>query len=159
MKSTGSPSKSSRSKAPRRTTARGAARTTTRRSTTRACTPEQRHPQRRNSPTSGEFSLASCLEQALDRGERSGIWGGLTDHERQHFRIGRPVTLCQAQCDRYTGGSFGPPIRTSSRRRVTPRASSSATSGSTYLRLAPVASRNWATVKPSACSASSSAAT
>ena len=28
----------------------------------------------------------SCLEQALDRGERFGIWGGLTDLERKHLR-------------------------------------------------------------------------
>lgn len=26
-----------------------------------------------------------CLEQALDGGERFGIWGGLTDTERRHF--------------------------------------------------------------------------
>jgi WhiB family redox-sensing transcriptional regulator len=28
----------------------------------------------------------SCLEQALDYGERFGIWGGLTDLERKHLR-------------------------------------------------------------------------
>ena len=27
-----------------------------------------------------------CLEQALDQGERYGIWGGLTDGERSHLR-------------------------------------------------------------------------
>lgn len=27
-----------------------------------------------------------CLEQALDVGERYGIWGGLTDIERRHLR-------------------------------------------------------------------------
>ena len=26
-----------------------------------------------------------CLEQALERGERFGIWGGLTDTERLHL--------------------------------------------------------------------------
>jgi WhiB family redox-sensing transcriptional regulator len=28
----------------------------------------------------------TCLEQALDSGERYGIWGGLTDLERKHLR-------------------------------------------------------------------------
>ncbi|MEZ7962068.1 MAG: WhiB family transcriptional regulator [Ilumatobacter sp.] len=28
----------------------------------------------------------ACLEQALDNGERYGIWGGLTDLERKHLR-------------------------------------------------------------------------
>ncbi|WP_395153234.1 WhiB family transcriptional regulator [Ilumatobacter sp.] len=28
----------------------------------------------------------TCLDQALHRGERYGIWGGLTDLERQHLR-------------------------------------------------------------------------
>lgn len=27
-----------------------------------------------------------CLEQALNSGERYGIWGGLTDAERHHVR-------------------------------------------------------------------------
>ena len=27
-----------------------------------------------------------CLEQALERGEHYGIWGGLTDLERRQFR-------------------------------------------------------------------------
>jgi WhiB family redox-sensing transcriptional regulator len=31
---------------------------------------------------------AACLEQALDNGERYGIWGGLTDLERKHLRAG-----------------------------------------------------------------------
>lgn len=29
---------------------------------------------------------AQCLDQALERGERYGIWGGLTDLERRHLR-------------------------------------------------------------------------
>ena len=28
----------------------------------------------------------TCLEQALESGERYGIWGGLTDLERKHLR-------------------------------------------------------------------------
>ena len=32
---------------------------------------------------------ADCLEAALDRGERHGIWGGATERERDGIREGR----------------------------------------------------------------------
>ena len=30
---------------------------------------------------------AECLQQALDSGERYGVWGGLTDVERRRFNV------------------------------------------------------------------------
>ena len=84
-----------------------------------------------------------CLRARGRHDERYGIWGGMTDRERRSRRHLRQPT-----------GRRGPAIRTSSRRRVIPRLSSSVTSGRTYLRLAPVTSRNCATVKPSGDAAS-----
>ena len=75
------------------------------------------------------------------------------------YRERRPKSSTPDRVDPLTVGRRGPAMRRSSRRRVTPRASSSASSGSANLRLAPVRSRNWATVNPSGDSASSSAAT
>ena len=73
--------------------------------------------------------------------------------------LGPPSNAAQAGADPAPPeGSRGPATRKSPRRRVMPRASSSLTSGSAYLRETPRSSRNWATVNPSGCAPSRRAA-
>ncbi len=38
---------------------------------------------------------AECLQQALDRGERFGVWGGLSERERRALERERPVLARQ----------------------------------------------------------------
>ena len=94
---------------------------------------------------------AECLEQAITNGERYGVWGGLTDVERRSSTSsGRSrLTPAASTTDRdaaprpqSAGRRRGPAIRRSPRRRVMPRASSSSSSGTAYLRVVPAASRN-----------------
>jgi len=43
-------------------------------------------------PTQGEVQ-AECLAYAMNNGEKFGIWGGLSEHERRRLRRGRRINL------------------------------------------------------------------
>ena len=46
-----------------------------------------------------------CLQEALDRGERFGVWGGLSERERRVLaRQPRPVRYCPAHGAALSGG-------------------------------------------------------
>ena len=50
---------------------------------------------------------ADCLAHALERGERYGIWGGLTEHERDLLRA-RILAARTSPPGRKPGGDDGP---------------------------------------------------
>ena len=41
---------------------------------------------------------AECLQHALDNDERWGVWGGMSEHERQKLRTRRYVRASKAEC-------------------------------------------------------------
>ena len=48
---------------------------------------------------------AECLQYALDRGERFGVWGGLSERERRALaRQPSPVRHCPAHDEELSGG-------------------------------------------------------
>jgi WhiB family transcriptional regulator, redox-sensing transcriptional regulator len=68
-------------------------------------------PEKGESPAAAKRVCASCevraecLQDALDRNERFGVWGGLSERERRILaRQPNPIRRCPAHGERMSGG-------------------------------------------------------